>query len=117
MNEVAMHVRIANLRNDIVNSVDHVFGDHQRCASYFCAGAKEGEANIIHLLNEHGLYQQTKSLAGNLSRHSRSLLYNVVKNCVNQYNSAALKKRVASINYTKHGSYRALYAAVVLAYN
>ncbi|KAJ8867548.1 hypothetical protein PR048_031350 [Dryococelus australis] len=28
------------------------FGDHQRCATYFCTGTKEGETNIIPLIIE-----------------------------------------------------------------
>ncbi|KAJ8885067.1 hypothetical protein PR048_011263 [Dryococelus australis] len=60
--EVAMRERTANLRKDIINSIDNVFGDQQLCASYFCAGANEG----------------------NLCRHSRSLLNNVDNNCVRE---------------------------------
>lgn len=30
-----------SLQNDIMNSVDHVFGEHSKCDSYFCSKPKE----------------------------------------------------------------------------
>lgn len=34
--------KVASLRTDILNSIYHIFGDHSKCATYFCKGKHTG---------------------------------------------------------------------------
>lgn len=46
-----------NLQSDIRNIARHVFGDHSRCAAYFCDGQpKQGEKNMVEELEKLGLF-------------------------------------------------------------
>ncbi|KAF4526690.1 hypothetical protein B566_EDAN010119, partial [Ephemera danica] len=45
--DVPFETKIQNLRSDILNSIHHIFGDHKKCATYFCDGSKDGESNIV----------------------------------------------------------------------
>jgi hypothetical protein len=47
--------KLKSLKNDITNSVKHVFGDHTECASYFCK--RKQEHNWIPAMKSCGLYQ------------------------------------------------------------
>jgi hypothetical protein len=47
--------KLKSLKNDITNSVKHVFGDHTECASYFCKWKQEH--NWIPAMKSCDLYQ------------------------------------------------------------
>lgn len=105
-----------NLRDDIINSLNHVFGDHSNCASYFCDKPKD-DINLLEKIqsNDNDFYSNINSIMRYLSRHSRSLIQDVDSNIVESYNSIIAKviggKRV---NFAMKRSYVGrCYAAAV----
>lgn len=97
---------IKDLEEDIRNGPYHVFGDHGRCASYFCKGPKQYEVNLVPDLISSGLWEDILYANSLLSRHSPSLIKNVTNNQAEAYNSYVAKyvggKRV---NLSLRGTY------------
>ena len=108
--------KIKGLRDDILNIPFHVFGNHEKCDSYFCSGKEE--KNYIPLLNSCGLLSRLMELMNSLGDHSRSLLHNANNNAAEEYNSIIAKfvggKR---INYCLKRSYQARCNAAVVSHN
>lgn len=77
--------KIIALREDIINAPFHVFGQHEKCASYFCD--KEDEKNNVPILKPSGLFGKIMEIVGCLADHSKSLLKDVNNNVVEKYNS------------------------------
>lgn len=103
-----------SLRDDICNSLNHVFGDSS-CALYFCE--KPNEENFLEKIisTDNNFYLSMATIIRYLSRHSKSLIQDVDSNVVESYNSIIAKviggKRV---NFAMKGSYVGrCYAAVV----
>ncbi|KAF4529906.1 hypothetical protein B566_EDAN018063, partial [Ephemera danica] len=69
--------KISRLRFDIINSIHHVFGDHEKCSDYYCSGQKDGESNIVPDLKTGGLFQKLKSFNLMLAKNFRSLILDV----------------------------------------
>lgn len=118
-NEILSNVdKIALLRTDILNSPSHVFGEHKSCAGYFCSDSKPGDVNRIPELKESGLYEEIMKPVGYLANHSRSLIFDVDSNSVEQFNSIVAKfvggKR---INFSMRRSYQGRCAAAVVSHN
>lgn len=111
--------RIESLKLDIENSISHVFGEHSGCATYFCAGTnEEGKSNLYPDLRESALFDKLMMIVKHLSRNSRSLLYDVDNNPVEQFNSIVAKmiggKRV---NFALHRSYQGRCAGAAIRHN
>lgn len=109
------------LRKDILNGLHHTFGDHSCCQErgYFCSGQnKVNEINMVPELLKTGLFQKITVVVKQLSLNSRSLLYDVDTNAVEQFNSIVAKhiggKR---INFSQANSYKARCTAAVLQHN
>ncbi|KAL4127211.1 hypothetical protein QTP88_011402 [Uroleucon formosanum] len=107
---------INDLRNDIYNSINHVFGNHSNCALYFCNKPKE-DINLLEKIQhtDNDFYVNMNSIIRQLGRHSKSLMQDVDSNIVESYNSIIAKviggKRV---NYALKRSYVGrCYAATV----
>lgn len=110
--------RISALKNDIFNGPNHVFGDHANCACYFCSGTKDSEINMVPEFKDCGLYDHIMKAVNYLANHSRSLIYDVDSNIVEQYH-AIIAKFVGGkrINYCLRRSYQGRCAAAVVAHN
>lgn len=39
--------KLINLKNDLINGPNHVFGYHTNCNNYFCKGQKDNEKNLV----------------------------------------------------------------------
>lgn len=95
------------LQNDIINSVDHVFGEHSKCDSYFCD--KPNEVNYVEKIKsvDFNFYSTIVKHIRYLARHSSSLLQDVDSNVVESLNGIIAKlidgKR---INFAKSRSYQ-----------
>jgi len=103
------------LRQDIINSINHVFGYHDECASYFCE-SKSDQNHIEKIKStDQDFYINMMKHIRNIARYSSSLLEDVDSNIVESYNSIIAKviggKR---INYAMNRSYagRCMIAAV-----
>ncbi|KAL4130854.1 hypothetical protein QTP88_008233 [Uroleucon formosanum] len=93
----AIQYRIKNkdndndLRNDFLNSIDHIFGQHNKCQSYFCN--KENTINYLEKIKAtdslfyYNLIQPVRYLA----RYSHSLMHNVDSNIVESLNDVIAK--------------------------
>lgn len=66
-----------DLRNDIFNSIDHVFGQHYKCAPYFCDKVKD--VNYLEKIKSTylNLYANIMQPLQYLARNSRSLSHDV----------------------------------------
>lgn len=116
--EESFEKKIASLQDDILNGPSHVFGEHEKCSKYFCSGHKEGEKNLVSELVSCGLFEEITKAVRYLAYNSRSLIYDVDSNVVEQFNSIIAKfvggKR---INYSQKRSYQARCSAAVVSHN
>lgn len=111
------------LRNDILNSIDHVFGQHDKCASYFCDYKDKDKDNDVNYLEkikstDSNFYSNIMQPVRYLARNSRSLLQNVDSNVVESLNGIIAKliggKR---INFAMSRSYQGRVAAATVMKN
>lgn len=104
-----------DLKVDILNSANHVFGEHKECNAYFCN--KKDEQNLMLDLSREFIVQ-LKYLVQSVANHTRSLIFDVDNNVVEQFNSIIAKfvggKR---INYAFSNSYEARCIAAVVSHN
>ncbi|KAL5242878.1 hypothetical protein ACI65C_010288 [Semiaphis heraclei] len=107
-----------DLRNDILNSIDHAFGQHDKCASYFCD--KVEDVNYLEKIKstDPNFYSNIMQPVRYLARNSRSLLQNVDSNVVESLNGIIAKliggKR---INFAMSRSYQGRVAAATVMKN
>ena len=99
--------RVFQLKRDILNCPRHTFGDHTKCAAYFCNGKRKPfESNLVRTLQNVGLWSELMVLFDKLSGHSRSLLHCMNNNAVENLNAIIAKflggKRK---NFTQRGGY------------
>jgi len=97
---------VSGLRNDILNVVNHVFGNHNSCSKYFCN--KTDDINYMEkIVSTDGLFiDSVMQPVRYLARHTSSLILNVDSNIVESFNAIIAKviggKR---INFALKGSY------------
>lgn len=72
-----------------MNSINHVFGHHEECASYFCVKNKTDTADYIEKIKsmDQEFNSNVMKHIRNLARHSGSLLQDVDSNKVESYNA------------------------------
>jgi len=64
--------RRENLRADILNSPAHVFGDHRKCANYFCGKEDIPEEYTLPRLEKVGFWADIMKIVNNFEfRESR----------------------------------------------
>lgn len=106
----------AELKADIENSVNHVFGSHDECRSYYCQ--RKDERNYLLEINQTAFYDKIRQYNKYLANNSRSLIFDVDSNAVEQFNAVVAKfvggKR---INYSLNKSYNARCSAAVVSFN
>ncbi|KAE9522691.1 hypothetical protein AGLY_016913 [Aphis glycines] len=107
-----------DLRNDILNSIDHIFGQHNKCPSYFCNN--ENTINYLEKIKatDSLFYYNLMQPVRYLARHSRSLMHNVDSNVVESLNGIIAKliggKRV---NFVMNRSYQGRVSAATVIKN
>lgn len=111
--------KMENIKNDITNGPYHIFGDHSKCASYFCNDEiKKRSENLVPELKVNGVFQKVEDLAHRLSFHAYSFVHNETNNLVESFNARVAKfvggKRV---NFSQRRSYAGRCAAAVILYN
>lgn len=82
--------KMSHLKQDILNSVSHVFGEHKNCAKfqYFCTKVSPDASNYIEDFRTFGLEDRIIMAAVKcLSNRARSLLEDVDTNTVEQLNA------------------------------
>lgn len=118
--DLAINQKISNLSKDILNSPQHIFGDHENCKEYFCTPEKRRPEPIglLPQLISCGLLSAIQNLNKKLSYHARSLIHNVTSNLVESFN-AQIAKYVGGkrINYSLRRSYAGRCAAGVVSFN
>ncbi|KAL4119849.1 hypothetical protein QTP88_012613 [Uroleucon formosanum] len=117
-NYISYEDSVKMLKKDIVNSPNHVFGDHENCSDYFCTRKHLGEENYVPDMKRVGLWDDIGSIRSALTYHTESLMFNLNNNAAENYNSILAKfvggKRV---NLCLRGSYELRCNAAVTAYN
>lgn len=101
--------KIILFKQDVLNSPDHIFGEHKNCASYFCQGAKDGEINLVPELIECGLRNDIIRCLQRITANASSCLLNKNNNSAERFNSLICKfvggKRV-SLNFSLSTSFQ-----------
>ncbi|KAJ8964298.1 hypothetical protein NQ317_000094 [Molorchus minor] len=110
--------KLSCFRKDVQNSIDHIFGSHEKCDEYFCTGVKAGEENLIPEIIECGLKQDIINCLQRVVTHSSSFLANKNNNAAELFNSLVNKyvggKRV---NFSFKASYQTRCQLAAIAYN
>lgn len=107
-----------DLRNDILNSIDHVFGQHDKCAAYF--RNKINDINYLEQIKatDSSFYSNIMQPLRYLARHSRRLLENVDSNVVESLNSIIAKVIGGKIiNFAMTRSYQSRVSAATVIKN
>ncbi|RVE40146.1 hypothetical protein evm_015204 [Chilo suppressalis] len=65
--------KIIKLKDDIINSPKHIFGDHSTCEEYYCKEEKKKEQNLVPLLKT--LFRKVMVYTIQIALNSKSLLY------------------------------------------
>ncbi|XP_064465681.1 uncharacterized protein LOC135377293 [Ornithodoros turicata] len=116
--EFSKQDQIRNLVADIRNGPLHVFGDHAKCAGYFCSGPKEGEVNHVPELRKCGLFNEILVAMSRLANNGSSLILDVNNNAAEHFNSLVAKfsggKR---INFSQRGSFGMRASGAVVSFN
>lgn len=59
--DIAFEEKVKMIKQDILNGPYHIFGDHSKCASYFCNDQiKKRNENIVPELSAYGVFQKLK---------------------------------------------------------
>lgn len=109
------------LQEDIMNMMDHMYGDHQNCArlGVNCDAAEAAKkTNHVPNLKKCGLYNLIKKAVDDLSCHSLSLIRNFTSNSVECFNNVIAK--AIGGKRTNHGcrdSYYMRCLAAILMFN
>lgn len=110
--------QVRSLRADIHNGPYHVFGDHSKCADYFCTKKDSAEENWVTPMKGSGLFQDVQYYTERVAKHAESLLLNMDNNAAELYNSVVAKfvggKR---IHFSLRGSYVTRCEAAAISYN
>lgn len=90
---ISLNQKIYNLRRDIKNIPNHIFGDHMNCSSYFCKkeNTKLSTLNLVPEMKKNQIFEEIVSNLDRLSYHASSLLHDVDSNSAEQYNSVVCK--------------------------
>ena len=108
--------KISKIRKDILNGPYHVFGNHERCETYFCEN--ENVDSKIEEMKSCGMLEKVMSAANALADHSGSLFEFVHTNRVEHFNSIVAKfiggKRV---NFALRRSYSGRSFAAAVSHN
>ncbi|XP_057662428.1 uncharacterized protein LOC130897534 [Diorhabda carinulata] len=113
------------LKKDIYNGPYHVFGNHEKCETYFCSKMtnidQDEQKKGYHWVAEmkaSGRFQDILYVAERVTRNAESLILNMDNNAAECYNSVVAKlvggKR---INYTARRSYATRCEVAAISYN
>jgi len=93
------------LRQDILNAPNHILGNHNKCAEYFCKGPKENEKDMKMEMIASGFMKHIENVVQQLSINAKSLIEDLDSNIVESYN-AIIAKCISGkrINYSLRGS-------------
>jgi len=107
-----------SLKNDIDNSIKHIFGKHDNCDNYFCNKNTEATPEFDLICSSKELFVRLIQIVSALSNNSRSLIEDVDNNVVERFNSIIAKcvggKR---INFSSGRSYQTRCKAAVVSFN
>lgn len=115
-----MQSRVMALRHDIINCTSHVFGQHDRCADYFCKGTngKQNDVNLVPALVSANMWTPIQKLVDRLANQSRSMIFRATNNLCETLNSVVAKylngKR---INYARNKSFGTRCRSAVISLN
>uniref|UniRef100_A0ABD2WAJ3 Mutator-like transposase domain-containing protein n=1 Tax=Trichogramma kaykai TaxID=54128 RepID=A0ABD2WAJ3_9HYME len=113
--------KVCELRRDILNLPNHIFGDHNECKErgYNCSEIEktcdDRESNYVPEMKQVGLFDKVFEAVNDLSVNSESLLYRVTNNYAEGFNSlVAVHIGGKRINWGTRGQYfmRALASAI-----
>lgn len=107
-----------DLYDDIMNMRYHIFGDHAKCKSYFCAGAKDNEINLVPKIMKLPIWTAIGNALQRPAVLSPSLVQKQTSNAAESFMSVACRfmegKRK---NFGQRYLYNLRISAAVLSYN
>ncbi|CAH2092627.1 unnamed protein product [Euphydryas editha] len=111
-------IAISLLHNDIVNSIEHGYGNHRLCSDYNCIKEKGITDNTINSVQNSTFLFRLNAIIATTANKARSLIEDMDTNTVECFNSVIAKfiggKRV---NFSSRRGYQARCAAAVISFN
>ncbi|CAH2100195.1 unnamed protein product [Euphydryas editha] len=80
---------VAAFRNEIENSIQHAFGNHENCKNYYCSKEKTQQSNME--IKNTTFWFRIQTILQSLLSKSRSMLEDVDTNTVERFNSVIAK--------------------------
>lgn len=111
--------KVIGLKKDVLNVIDHVFGNHVNCATYFCDGKnKPGHPDLVPLLQAYGLYVPLKTTMETWSHNATDLLQGKTSNLAECFNSVLAKFNFhKGVNVQLRGMYAARVAMAAIQFS
>ncbi|KAL7292069.1 hypothetical protein TKK_0014344 [Trichogramma kaykai] len=116
--------KVCELRRDILNLPNHIFGDHNECKErgYICSEIEktcdDRESNYVPEMKQVGLFDKVFEAVNDLSVNSESLLYRVTNNYAEGFNSlVAVHIGGKRINWGTRGEYLMRALALAIRHN
>jgi hypothetical protein len=107
-----------DLFDDIWNIPNHIFGSHEKCKSYFCKGAKEGERNLVPFISKMNLWRALEQALDRPASLAPSLVQKETSNFAESFMAVCCKflegKRK---NFGQGYLYRLRMSAAVFSFN
>lgn len=94
--------KYANLEKDIMNTLQHYIGIHDKCEEYFCTKITSPEAyTTVTILKEAGLYYEVLDLCQSyFSNNAKSLIAGYTTNKTEGFNSLIAKTLGKKLHFT-----------------
>lgn len=112
--------KVTELKTDLINAPNHVFGNHNLCKTYFCQNLNDNDAtqNFVPEIKANNLFAAIIRIMSRLVNNAKSLIHDVNSNIAEVFNSVIAKyvggKR---INFSSRQSYAARCAGAVVSFN
>ena len=90
--DTPFHNKVMLLKKDLDNIINHVFGSHEQCDSYYWPGQKEGEVNELLCLQDSETISKLRFIISRLRINAKSLIYDLDSNRIEQFHSLVAKK-------------------------
>jgi len=114
----SLQQKVQLLKDDITNSVYHVFGQHDKCAAYFCKGAVAGETNFVPDLEKAGMLVEIRAALSRVRDNAKSLLFSTTNNLAEAFNSIVAKLIAGKrINFARRYAYQMRCSAAAIQFN
>lgn len=108
----------SSLKTDLINSVNHVFENHQNCKEKYCSNVGDVKNSTMVKLEQTGILNHLMSALERLIKISNRLVDNLTNNCAELFMSILCKYNAGKrLNLTQRGSFQDRSNIAALHYN